>query len=986
MSTKNSVAYTPGRGSSAQNGKQGGLTLGKKLVAAFLAVGLIPFGILGYFTWKSASDALENQAFNNLEAVRSIKKGQIEKFFGERKGDMGVLVETVGTLQEEAFRKLTAIRDIKKTQIERYFAERVGDVSVLSANSSVVDSMHDMENAFMADGRKVDGASWKSAAARHGKWLTQYKEEYGYYDLFLIAEDGDVVYTVSRESDLGANLLLGGLKDSPLGKMFRGAREKVTVQDFEPYAPSNGEPSAFIGAPIKSGGKTIGVVALQISLKDINSIMTERSGLGKTGETYLVGQDKLMRSDSFLDPKNHSVLASFKDPTKGDVDTTAARKALAGSSGAEVIMDYNGNPVLSAYAPIKVGDMTWALLAEIDVAEAFSPIDASGTEYFAQYIKMYGYYDLFLVNPDGYIYYSAAREADYQTNILNGKWASSNLGALTRRVLQTRQYGIEDFAPYGPSGGEPAAFVAQPVISNDKVVTIVALQLSLEAINSVMNQRDGMGKTGETYLVGSDKLMRSDSFLDQVNHTVKASFANPAKGNVDTEAAREALAGKTGQGIITDYNGNPVLSSYAPLRIEQINWAILAEVDKKEAYDAVDAITMFILVFGLIGAVLIIMAAMFVSRSIAKPVVDAVRVVEEIAKGDFTQSITVSSNDEIGRLSSSINEMVHQLKEMFLTISNNSRTLASASEELSAVSSQLASGSEETTSQAGAVAGATEQMSANINNMASAVEEMSMNVGTVSSGAEQMSQNMNAVSSAVEEMTASINEIAKNAREASKVAGQASDMSSNASSTMNTLGTAAKAIGEVTEVIKRIAEQTNLLALNATIEAASAGDAGKGFAVVANEIKELANQSANAAEDIASRIAGVQNNTGQAVKVIADVAAIINTINQSVEVISHSVEQQTRAAAEIANNVAQAASGANNIASSIAEVAKGANDVSRNTGEAARGANEVASNIQGVSKSANDTSASAQQVSTSSHDLAKVAGELETMVAKFKVA
>ncbi|MDH5511077.1 MAG: methyl-accepting chemotaxis protein [Nitrospinota bacterium] len=953
---------------------------------AFLVVGLVPFGVLGYFTWSSSSDALEKQAFNNLEAVRAIKKGQIEKFFGERKGDMGVLVETVGTLQQESFRKLTALRDIKKNQIESYFAERMGDASVLSANSAVIAAMDDIENAFMSDGRRVDGAAWKSAAARYGKWLSQYKEEYGYYDLFLIAEDGDVVYTVSRESDLGANLLLGGLKDSPLGKMFRGAREKITIQDFEPYAPSNGEPSAFIGAPIKSGGETIGVVALQISLKEINAIMTERSGLGKTGETYLVGADKLMRSDSFLDPENHSVLASFKDPSKGSVDTVAAKKALAGSAGAEVVIDYNGSPVLSAYTPIHVGGMTWALLAEIDVAEAFSPIDDAGNEYFAQYIKMYGYYDLFLINPDGYIYYTATKESDYQTNILNGKWASSNLGALTRRVLQTRQYGIEDFAPYGPSGGEPASFIAQPVISNDKVVSVVALQLSLDSINSVMNQRDGMGKTGETYLVGADKLMRSDSFLDQVNHTVKASFANPAKGNVDTSASRDALSGKTGQGIVVDYNGNDVLSSYAPLRIEQINWAILAEVDKAEAFDAVDSITSFILVFGVIGAILIIAAAMAVSRSIAKPVVDAVRVVEEIAKGDFTQSIHVTSNDEIGRLSGSINEMVHQLKEMFMIISGNSRTLASASEELSAVSSQLASGSEETTSQAGAVAGATEQMSANINNMASAVEEMSMNVGTVSSGAEQMSQNMNAVSSAVEEMTASINEIAKNAREASKVAGQATDMSSNASSTMNTLGVAAKAIGEVTEVIKRIAEQTNLLALNATIEAASAGDAGKGFAVVANEIKELANQSANAAEDIASRIGGVQDNTSQAVKVIAEVASIIGVINQSVEVITHSVEQQTRAASEIANNVAQAASGANNIASSIAEVAKGANDVSRNTGEAARGANEVASNIQGVSKSANDTSASAQQVSTSSHDLARVAGELETMVSKFKVA
>ncbi|MDH4183680.1 MAG: methyl-accepting chemotaxis protein [Nitrospinota bacterium] len=389
-----------------------------------------------------------------------------------------------------------------------------------------------------------------------------------------------------------------------------------------------------------------------------------------------------------------------------------------------------------------------------------------------------------------------------------------------------------------------------------------------------------------------------------------------------------------------------------------------------------------------IGLGVFIFSWFYLNRTVTSPLRFVVKRLQDISEGegDLTKRMEVRSQDELGEVAYWFNRFVEQINALVKQIAENSNVLASSSEEMSNVSSHLASGSEEMTVQATNVAGATEQMSTNINAMASAVEQMSMNVSTVSSGAEQMSMNMNAVSSAVEQMTASISDIAKNSREASNVAGEAMNMSSAATTSMNTLGAAAKEIGKVTEVIKRIAEQTNLLALNATIEAASAGAAGKGFAVVANEIKELANQSAAAAQDIASRIDGVQGNTEQAVEVIAKVSRIIESMTVSIKGISDAVNQQSKVAMEISGNVGQAASGVNSIASSISEVAKGANEVSRNTGEAARGANEVSSNIHGVSKAANDTSAGALQVNATSAQIAKVAGELNRMVSRFKVA
>jgi methyl-accepting chemotaxis protein len=176
-----------------------------------------------------------------------------------------------------------------------------------------------------------------------------------------------------------------------------------------------------------------------LTLEKIQAVLDERSGLGETGEVYLVGSDKLMRSDSYLDPEHHSVKKSFADPDRGRADTKAIRLALEGKSGSDVITDYKGNSVLSSYAFLDILGVRWAILAEMDVAEAFCPRDEKGEYFFKKYTELYGYYDLFLVNPDGYAFYTVAQEADYKTNFVNGKYADSGLGRLVRNVINTKQ-------------------------------------------------------------------------------------------------------------------------------------------------------------------------------------------------------------------------------------------------------------------------------------------------------------------------------------------------------------------------------------------------------------------------------------------------------------------------------------------------------------------------------------------------------------------
>jgi methyl-accepting chemotaxis protein len=393
----------------------------------------------------------------------------------------------------------------------------------------------------------------------------------------------------------------------------------------------------------------------------------------------------------------------------------------------------------------------------------------------------------------------------------------------------------------------------------------------------------------------------------------------------------------------------------------------------------------WLLVVGVISLVIFGGVSLFIATGVLSPVSEVVDLANSLAGGDLSRRLNMTRKDEIGNMADALDDSCKNLADLMTQIREDAGILANSAEEMSTVSAQMASNAEEMSTQSDTVAGTTEQMSANINAMASAAEEMSVNIQSVTSTAEQMSQNMNTVATAIEEMSSSIKEVAGSAQEGAHIADTAMGMSDSATKTMDVLGQGAREIGQVTDLIKRIAEQTNLLALNATIEAASAGDAGKGFAVVANEIKELASQSAQAAEDIAKRIEGVQDNTEEAVKSIGGIADVINKINESSTVIMKSVEQQTITATEISGSVQQANTGASNIASSIAEVARGANDVSRSAAEAAMGVNEVSENIQGVSKAAGDSNTGAQQVNSSANELAKMSAEIQEMVGQFTV-
>jgi len=421
-----------------------------------------------------------------------------------------------------------------------------------------------------------------------------------------------------------------------------------------------------------------------------------------------------------------------------------------------------------------------------------------------------------------------------------------------------------------------------------------------------------------------------------------------------------------------------------------------------------------ILTVGAMGTVLAVFMTFILARSINAAVYQGVDTLGRLSQGDLTARLNFDRRDEVGKLADATDKMSESVSTTVAQIRTLARTLSSSAGELSGVSHDLMSQSHQMSTQAQAVASGTEQLSTNINTMASAAEEMSasiagissaseevsVNVGTISASADQMSRSVVSVQESVRDISQSLTAVARDAKEGSQMTEHAQKLAGEAGTTIQQLESAARDINKVSEVIKMIALQTNLLALNATIEATSAGEAGKGFAVVAGEIKELALQSGQSAEDIARKIEGVQQSTQQAVKAIDVITRLVAQINTSAGRISQAVETQTRSAEQIQVAVTQTRTGIENVARSIAEVAKGttdmssstaevsraATDVSRNAAEAARASGHIAGNIHGVSDATGQNTASSTRVNDAARKLIDIASQLEKSVSRFRIS
>jgi methyl-accepting chemotaxis protein len=547
----------------------------------------------------------------------------------------------------------------------------------------------------------------------------------------------------------------------------------------------------------------------------------------------------------------------------------------------------------------------------------------------------YGYYlTLGVMNLDGTVI-ASSDESQLGKNLSNREFFSKrNRGEAT----------ISD-ATASDSSGLPVVTVAAPVMTDGAVAGHLFAVVALDYFNERFVLPIKVGETGRVLMF---------------NRQGKA-IIHPDPSKV-LKLGLNALMTSSGTGSqkgaqLTEYVDDGERHKAAVKTMDELGWTILVDADQ----DEIDAPGKDVGISNILASAILLMilgvAIIAILERIIRPLRKSTEIMRLLAEGDVSVDVpALDRSDEIGEMATALQVFKDNAVRMGEMQKEKEESEHRAQEEKRKTMRELAdSFDREVSNIVDNVSSAATEMQATAQQMSATAEETSRQSGNVASASDQATANVQTVAATAEQLSASISEIGRQVLQSAKIAQNAVVEAETTNETVQGLAEAASKIGDVVSLINDIAGQTNLLALNATIEAARAGEAGKGFAVVAQEVKNLANQTGKATEEISAQITAIQEQTTGAVDAIGKISSIIGEVNDIATTISSAVEEQGVSTQEIARNVQQAA----------------------------RGTQDVNQNIESVSKAVGQTGAAAGQVLNSAASLSQQSTHLQIQVEKF---
>ena len=562
-----------------------------------------------------------------------------------------------------------------------------------------------------------------------------------------------------------------------------------------------------------------------------------------------------------------------------------------------------------------------------------------------RFLEEFEFYDIFLVDPDsGHVVYSVFKHLDYATSLNSGPYASSGLGQAFKRANEASagEVVLTDFDPYLPSFNDPAAFIAAPVFDGANKVGVLVFQMPIDRLNATLTANQtwtsvGLGKTGESILIGRDYRLRSqrralvekpesyfaglraDNVEANIVEEIKSKKTTIGIEEVRTPAVEQALAGQTGSNTFTS-RGRRKMASFTPVSVNGIDWVLVSEIDEQEALSELSAlrstlgswfVTISLLLLAVAGAV-----GWFVAQSMSAPIQKLSAAMSELShSNDFSTRVDVTSEDEIGTMAGALNELLSAVDRAIVeltavtdAIGNGDLTTEMEGDfrgDLSKLKSSLNLAVENLSS----VMGTAQHVASNVAHMAS---DLTSSSGEMATGAHAQSAAAHESLAAMEQTSSMASVNADHAKEATRLATSAAEAADGGREQMRGLSEAmakieesSKSIVKVTKVIEEIAFQTNLLAINAAVEAARAGRHGRGFSVVAQEVQNLAARSATAAQETEALVRDASDAVTRGVKGAGATSQALDQIVQNVRSVESLMTEISQASTEQATGVNQ---------------------------------------------------------------------------------